>query len=234
MSTRDHDHAHQQRHTSRSETQDKLPARVLREDDKDKHRRRSEPTRDRHASPHGNGHKRESLSQHRLSESRRGAEPHAKAAAEHRPSQGSRGEALNQQAQQGRKPSETIQPDHSRRQSDTHHADVRQRDRSTPRDGHHADVQKRDWSTPRDRFQGRFVVPHSQQVSVSMRDGNAQAAYPQAWPSRDQQRPHRPNPFRGGGKWKHDLFEELTKPPATAEQGGASKTAASADLTPQC
>lgn len=66
-----------------------------------------------------------------------------------------------------------------------------------------------------------------------MREGNAQAAYPRAWPSHDQQRPHGPNPFKGGGKWKHDLFEELTKPPATAEQAGASKTAASADSTRQ-
>ena len=82
-------------------------------------------------------------------------------------------------------------------------------------------------------MQGRFVVPHSQQVSVPMREGNAQAAYPQAWTSRDQQRPHGPNPFRGGGKWKHDLFEELTKPPATAEHGGVGKTVANADLITQ-
>lgn len=83
-------------------------------------------------------------------------------------------------------------------------------------------------------MQGRFVVPHSQQVSVPMQDVRAQAAYPQAaypqtWPSRDQQRPHRPDPFRGGGKWKHDLFEELIKPPVTAEQGGVNNTAAKAD-----
>lgn len=85
--------------------------------------------------------------------------------------------------------------------------------------------QQMDRNADRDRFQARFAVPHSSHVTRPMSSSQSASAYPQAWPSHDQQRALGGNPFRGHGKWKHDLFEELTKPAESAGQADAQQTA---------
>ena len=109
-------------------------------------------------------------------------------------------------------------PYYSQNRTERHHADP------------NADMRQGNRSTQRDRIPGRFVA-HSQHYALPMQEANAPAAYQQVKPSRDQQRPPGSNPFRGGGKWKHDLFEELTKPAANADQSGADKYTVNADLT---
>ena len=179
---------------------------------------------DRYGSSSGRDYKRQALSQHTLSNSRRNDEA-PKAAYDHKTSQSRLNDArdtqIEQTAWQGRVQPHTALPHYSQLKAERHPAD------------HDADVRQRDRSTHRDRITGRFVAPHSQHYDLPMQEGIKPAAYQQGWPSRDQQRPPGPNPFRGGGKWKHDLFEELTKPAAAAGQNGATKTAVDADSTRQ-
>lgn len=160
------------------------------------------------------------MSQHTLSDIRRSDEA-PKAAYAQRTSRsrlyGASETRIEQTAWQGR-----IQPTPGLPHNNQHKTERRHTD-------HNSDVRQRDRSTHRDRIPGRIEAHHSQHYALPMQEGNAPAPYQQAWPSRDQQRPPGPNPFRGGGKWKHDLFEELTKPAATAEQIGATKTAVNSD-----
>lgn len=52
-----------------------------------------------------------------------------------------------------------------------------------------------------------------------------------AWPSQRQGNPFRSgsNPFKGGGKWKHDLFEELTQPSDEAKPAATVETTPAVD-----
>lgn len=177
---------------------------------------------DRYGSSSGRDYKQQASPQHTLSDSRRSDEA-PKAAYDHKTSEtrlyDARDTQIEETAWQGRVQPHTDLPHYRQHKADRHHAD------------HNANVRQRDRSTHRDRVPGRFVAPHSQHYALPMQAGVTPAAYQQAWPSRDQQRPSGPNPFRGGGKWKHDRFEELTKPAATAGQNGATKTAVNADPT---
>ena len=161
-------------------------------------------------------------SQHRLSDSRRSMEA-PKAAYDNRTSPSRLHDGNEAQVEQvawhGKNQAHNGLSHYSQHQTKNHHAD------------YHADIRQRHRSTQRDRPPGRFMAPHSQQITLPMQQGSAPAAYQQVWSSSDQQRPHGPNPFRGSGKWKHDLFEELTKPAATAKQDSTNNNAVQADST---
>lgn len=134
---------------------------------------------------------------------------------------------------------------HTVRDQLSHHHERRYRDRSAERDRPHprADVRQA-WNAqrearpyqhnPNERIQAQAGPQHAQSKGFQQQNsqpiyGQSQQAYiaangqdRAAWPSQRGDAPFRrgPNPFKGRGKWGHDLFEELIKtaddPPQTA------------------
>ena len=84
-------------------------------------------------------------------------------------------------------------------------------------------------------------VKYAVRVSSSDEGGHAYCRYytqqppngpqaPGAWPPQRQGIPFRGggNPFKGRGKWKHDLFEELTQPLDEVKPAAPAETSAAA------